>query len=113
MFFSAMQIISSAIAGTIPPPTHGSNIAVPSIPLDAISSRNCGVDLFWAPIIAGVGCAGASSEEGSAGLTFTYFQYRLEHQDFRRSIDIDIRAQNINNYIEKGAGQLLLVSEES
>ena len=113
MFFCAMQIISPAIAATTSRQTDSSNITAPSIPLDAISSRNCGVDLLRPPIIAGVGCAGVISERGNAGLTFTYFQYLIEHNDFFRSIDIDLRAESINDYIEKGAGQLLLVSEDS
>lgn len=105
--------MSSAIAAPISHPTRGTNITVPSIPLDAISSRNCGVDFLRPPIIAGVGCAGVISEEGNAGLTFTYFQYLIEHNDFRRSIDIDLRAESINDYVEKGAGRLLLFSEDS
>ena len=113
IFFCATQMISSATAATISPPNHGSDITVPSIPLDATSSRNCGVDLLRPPIIAGVGCAGVISEEGNAGLTFTYFQYLIEHNDFRRSIDIDLRAESINDYVEKGAGRLVLVSEDS
>ena len=113
MLFCAMQIISPAIAATKSYQTDSSNITAPSIPLDAISSRNCGVDLLRPPIIAGVGCAGVISEEGNAGLTFTYFQYLIQHNDFRRSIDIDLRAESINDYVEKGAGRLLLVSEES
>ena len=113
MFFCATQVISPAIASATSPPTHGSNITAPSIPLDAISSRNCGVDLLRPPIIAGVGCEGVISKEGNAGLTVTYSQYLIEHNELRRSIDIDLRAESITDYIEKGAGQLLLVSEES
>lgn len=113
MFFCAMQIILPAIAATTSRQTDSSNITAPSIPLDVISSRNCGVDLLRPPIVADVGCAVVSSEGVGAGLTFTYFQYLIEHNDLRRSIDIAIRAENINDYIEKGADQLLLFSKDS